>query len=124
MLNWDDPLAELGRKADPIPDEIKVRPGQGLQDNRDRMQTAGAAPCVDPDPVRGTSVVGRQGSESEDQISDSCSLIPDSGAGGTIGLEALEIGAARIRVDDKKIINCRADLNQLVPFKYQWAFPI
>ncbi|MBV53891.1 MAG: ribonucleotide-diphosphate reductase subunit beta [Coxiellaceae bacterium] len=30
--------------------------------------------------------------------------------------------AKRIRVDDKKIINCRADLNQLVPFKYDWAW--
>lgn len=38
------------------------------------------------------------------------------------GLEALEMGAARIQVDDKKIINCRADLNQLVPFKYKWAW--
>lgn len=38
------------------------------------------------------------------------------------GLEGIEFGAARIRVDDKKIINCRADLNQLVPFKYEWAW--
>ncbi len=38
------------------------------------------------------------------------------------GLESLEFGAARIRVDDKRIINCRADLNQLVPFKYDWAW--
>ncbi len=45
-----------------------------------------------------------------------------SGSGGATGLEALEMGAARIRVDDKKIINCRADLNQLVPFKYEWAW--
>lgn len=42
--------------------------------------------------------------------------------GGATGLEMLEMGAARIRVDDKKIINCRADLNQLVPFKYDWAW--
>ena len=34
----------------------------------------------------------------------------------------VELGAARIEVDDKKIINCRADLNQLVPFKYKWAW--
>lgn len=40
---------------------------------------------------------------------------------GAIGLE-FEMGAARVQVDDKKIINCRADLNQLVPFKYQWAW--
>lgn len=38
------------------------------------------------------------------------------------GLEELEVGAARIQVDDKRIINCRADLNQLVPFKYEWAW--
>lgn len=41
---------------------------------------------------------------------------------GATGLEALEMGAARIQVDDKQIINCRADLNQLVPFKYPWAW--
>src|SRR5215216_2580878 len=28
----------------------------------------------------------------------------------------------RVKVDEKKIINCRADLNQLVPIKYQWAW--
>src|ERR1700758_4027959 len=44
-----------------------------------------------------------------------------TGSGAT-GLEMLEMGAARIRVDDKRIINCRADLNQLVPFKYEWAW--
>lgn len=46
----------------------------------------------------------------------------DDESGGSTGLEALEMGAARIEVDDKKIINCRADLNQLVPFKYLWAW--
>jgi len=38
------------------------------------------------------------------------------------GLEELEMGAHRIEVDDKRMINCRADLNQLVPFKYEWAW--
>lgn len=28
----------------------------------------------------------------------------------------------RVKVDDKRIINCRADLNQLVPIKYKWAW--
>ncbi|MES2217770.1 MAG: ribonucleotide-diphosphate reductase subunit beta [Pseudomonadota bacterium] len=37
-------------------------------------------------------------------------------------LENPKMGAARIQVDDKRIINCRADLNQLVPFKYKWAW--
>ncbi|QTP60499.1 ribonucleotide-diphosphate reductase subunit beta [Billgrantia antri] len=38
------------------------------------------------------------------------------------GLEELEMGAARIEVSDKQMINARADLNQLVPFKYEWAW--
>lgn len=41
---------------------------------------------------------------------------------GSTGLETIEMGAARVQVDDKRIINCRADLNQLVPFKYNWAW--
>ena len=41
---------------------------------------------------------------------------------GATGLEDLEMGAKRLQVDDKQIINCRADLNQLVPFKYNWAW--
>ena len=27
----------------------------------------------------------------------------------------------RVTVEDKKIINSKADVNQLVPFKYKWA---
>lgn len=46
-------------------------------------------------------------------------------------LEDLDISAGqeevgewteRVTVDDKRMINCRADLNQLVPFKYDWAW--
>ncbi|MDT8428943.1 MAG: ribonucleotide-diphosphate reductase subunit beta [Pseudomonadales bacterium] len=39
-----------------------------------------------------------------------------------IGLDELEESAQRVTVDDKRMINCRADLNQLVPFKYDWAW--
>jgi ribonucleoside-diphosphate reductase beta chain len=38
------------------------------------------------------------------------------------GVEELEMGASRVSVDEKAMINCRADLNQLVPFKYDWAW--
>jgi ribonucleoside-diphosphate reductase beta chain len=31
-------------------------------------------------------------------------------------------GSGRIKVEDKRIINCSADVNQLVPFKYKWAW--
>tara|TARA_B100001778_G_C18578086_1_gene626028 strand:- start:640 stop:1896 length:1257 start_codon:yes stop_codon:yes gene_type:complete len=38
------------------------------------------------------------------------------------GIDELEGSAVRVKVDDKRMINCRADLNQLVPFKYDWAW--
>lgn len=41
---------------------------------------------------------------------------------GVSGLETPQFGAGRLSVDDKRIINCRADLNQLVPFRYNWAW--
>ena len=75
--------------------------GDGIVSNEQLMTTAGAAPQVNP------------------ILEDAPQA--DSDLTGT-GLEEIEMGASRIQVDDKKIINCRADLNQLVPFKYDWAW--
>ncbi|NCC38727.1 MAG: ribonucleotide-diphosphate reductase subunit beta [Gammaproteobacteria bacterium] len=106
------------------------RPGQGLVDNDDLMATAGAAPVVNPNPFAADS-----SPQTELPIGDT--LMPSTAQAhtadqphpgtaikraGATGLESLEMGAGRVRVDDKKIINCHADLNQLVPFKYDWAW--
>ena len=37
-------------------------------------------------------------------------------------LDEMQGTAGRVQVDDKAMINCKADLNQLVPFKYDWAW--
>jgi len=50
------------------------------------------------------------------------SPVPPPVESGITGLEQVEFGAGRVTVDDKQMINCRADVNQLVPFKYQWAW--
>ncbi|SVB31169.1 uncharacterized protein METZ01_LOCUS184023 [marine metagenome] len=39
-----------------------------------------------------------------------------------IGEKTLAGMSTRVQVDQKAMINCRADLNQLVPFKYDWAW--
>ncbi len=78
--------------------------GDGIVTNERLMATAGAAPQVNP--------IIEQAPQNVDA---------DGDLTGT-GLEEIEMGASRIQVDDKKIINCRADLNQLVPFKYDWAW--
>ena len=41
----------------------------------------------------------------------------------SVGIEELdEMMSGRVQVDQKMMINCKADLNQLVPFKYDWAW--
>ncbi|GAA1340927.1 ribonucleotide-diphosphate reductase subunit beta [Saccharothrix algeriensis] len=40
----------------------------------------------------------------------------------TSGLGAIDRGAGRVQVDDKAMINARADVNQLLPLKYHWAW--
>jgi ribonucleoside-diphosphate reductase beta chain len=40
----------------------------------------------------------------------------------SVGAAELALSAERVTVDQKAMINCRADLNQLVPFKYEWAW--
>ena len=80
--------------------------GDGIVSNEALMATAGAAPTVSP---------------FIDESATQNAEAAEADLTGT-GLEEIEMGASRIQVDDKKIINCRADLNQLVPFKYDWAW--
>ncbi len=49
-------------------------------------------------------------------------LAGEIGAGVAASIASLKMGERRIEVSDKSLINCRADLNQLMPFKYQWAW--
>ena len=39
-----------------------------------------------------------------------------------LGEAALAGAGSRVNVDEKAMINCSADVNQLVPFKYDWAW--
>ncbi|WP_207787584.1 ribonucleotide-diphosphate reductase subunit beta [Candidatus Thiosymbion oneisti] len=85
---------------------------------------ASAEPVVDPNPLPVQPDLATWGPDVPVTGADG---LPDrhadpATAGGATGLESLEMGAGRVRVDDKRIINCRADLNQLVPFKYDWAW--
>ena len=75
------------------------------------------------DPIASTLEPIKKEREPEKEVSLSSPGIPSQEAdAGLTGFEDIENGAGRIQVDDKKIINCRADLNQLVPFKYDWAW--
>src|SRR5579862_6951522 len=40
----------------------------------------------------------------------------------SVGLGTIDRHGGRVSVDDKRMINCRADVNQLLPLKYRWAW--
>src|SRR5207245_6936254 len=51
-------------------------------------------------------------------------LLPSPPAPAGVSGERYSAGNShrRVRVEDKRIINAQADVNQLVPFKYKWAW--
>lgn len=105
ILSWDDYNREevTPTSANPADVEAVIAAAEVTKPLKPEIQAVAPAPVV-PTPVVDTTATA------------------DAADAGLTGLEELEMGAARIRVDDKKIINCRADLNQLVPFKYSWAW--
>ncbi|MCC5883721.1 MAG: ribonucleotide-diphosphate reductase subunit beta [Halomonas sp.] len=106
MLNWDEfnedetSVAEQPAKAAPAP-AAKPQPEAASRD--EVKESSGSYKVADSDRL----ARARKSLEELDVAA---------------GLEELEMGAARIQVDDKQMINARADLNQLVPFKYEWAW--
>jgi len=93
MYNWDDPINDALSKPDIVP-EKEVQEAQHAETISNDVSNTNVNHMPEPKPT---------------------------GVGST-GMEDIEHGAKRIQVDDKAIINCRADLNQLVPFKYKWAW--
>ncbi len=56
---------------------------------------------------------------------DDTSSVNEKRSSGNVDLGDLSDDAAvkeRVRVEDKRVINGKADVNQLVPFKYNWAW--
>lgn len=106
-------------RQSPIAIDVKMGPGDNIVHRED-----GAPVLVkevypdDAELSRGMRLIAEQKVLNNTQAAYETVASMDVAA----GLEDLEMGAARIEVDAKKMINCRADLNQLVPFKYDWAW--
>ncbi|MEK9534181.1 MAG: ribonucleotide-diphosphate reductase subunit beta [Halieaceae bacterium] len=110
MLTWDDYNQEEGvTSAATAPEPAVVAAAAAAQ----QVAEAPAAPAAEP-----TETVATEAATAAMQAAEAAIAGMDTSA----GEEELEMGAARISVDEKAMINCRADLNQLVPFKYDWAW--
>ena len=110
MLSWDEfdnddeATAKPAAKAAPAPAAAPVV-------NEARLDSAGDAAAHDARVIH---------AEDSDAVARAKAALDQLDI--AEGLDALEGESARVRVDEKRMINCRADLNQLVPFKYEWAW--
>ena len=108
MLNWDEYNKEEAQAApvtkSAIPEEIKQ--------NQPTVQEAPAQAESAPTNIEEGSraEIARKAIENFDESQ------------GIKELDEMQGNAGRVQVDDKAMINCNADLNQLVPFKYDWAW--
>ncbi|MDP6537806.1 MAG: ribonucleotide-diphosphate reductase subunit beta [Gammaproteobacteria bacterium] len=120
MLSWD----EFNQEETPAP-AAPVASTKSEQPVANLDSTAAESVAVATDPV--AQAVGYQsGLAATDELNNADALqraITElESLNTTTGIEELEGSALRVKVDDKRMINCRADLNQLVPFKYDWAW--
>ncbi|MGB2360604.1 MAG: ribonucleotide-diphosphate reductase subunit beta [Luminiphilus sp.] len=105
MLTWDDYNQEDSAAATAAPEPAVVAAAAAQE-----VVTAPESAATEPTPA--------EPSPEAMQAAEAVIANMDASA----GVEELEMGASRLSVDEKAMINCRADLNQLVPFKYDWAW--
>ena len=103
MLSWDDFNSEETQKT-PVaePAKAQVATQQSAVVNNDAV-TSAKTPPISTGSINNVS-----------EALDNLDIEK--------GLEELEGASSRVDVDQKQMINCRADVNQLVPFKYDWAW--
>ena len=112
MLNWDE-YGKDENQTPPIVSEPKTETANTVAEVKQPEPPQPAVSAVSTEP----SNIG-EGSRAEAARKAVNEL--DEAA----GIEELDemMANGRVQVDQKMMINCKADLNQLVPFKYDWAW--
>ena len=112
MLNWDEYSKEEA-VSPPITPEIKE---ETSAPSAEVQQSEPPQPAESAVPSEPTNIgEGSRAEAARKAVNDL-----DEAA----GIEELDemMANGRVQVDQKMMINCKADLNQLVPFKYDWAW--
>ena len=108
MLNWD----EYNKEEAQVAPAIKSAIPEEVKETQPIVQEVSAPAEATPASVEEGSraEIARKAIENFDESE------------GIKELDEMQGTAGRVQVDDKAMINCNADLNQLVPFKYDWAW--
>ncbi|MEC7613214.1 MAG: ribonucleotide-diphosphate reductase subunit beta, partial [Pseudomonadota bacterium] len=114
MLSWDDyeeapsnAQADQAMIADAVQKQMAAKAAQAAAAQRAEEQQAAAARQA---AAERKAAVERQAA-AEQEAAVPAPVVADE-----------SVSTERVTVDQKAMINCRADLNQLVPFKYDWAW--
>ncbi|SAL70107.1 ribonucleotide-diphosphate reductase subunit beta [Caballeronia telluris] len=110
MLNWDD-------------ETTAVAPSSASQQNTLR-NAAGTAAGMQQASSAGHQVAPQAAHQAARHADSATNIFSDdfvAPAAATAGAIAA-VSEARVNVADKRIINGKTDVNQLVPFKYKWAW--
>jgi ribonucleoside-diphosphate reductase beta chain len=123
MLSWDEFEQKDG--AAPLVEASALEPAKTATISQEPVAPvteAPAAPVSTREQVANfqTSIDASEEKKNADALQKAIDDLEELNV--EVGLEELEGSANRVAVDDKRMINCRADLNQLVPFKYDWAW--
>jgi ribonucleoside-diphosphate reductase beta chain len=129
MLNWDEFNAEenpapAGAANNSAAEHFKTEEAVSAEVLASPPAEVPESPAPTPEAVQNNDVSDEpQAQPSAEQISaiEQAKAAVDK-LDTTVAEEELAGSAERVAVDDKRMINCRADLNQLVPFKYDWAW--
>ncbi|MCG8392329.1 MAG: ribonucleotide-diphosphate reductase subunit beta [Pseudomonadales bacterium] len=118
MLSWDEFNAQETPAAKPQPKPATPPQPETVSDQATpASQAPGAGSPADDG---GVELQGRRDNAASDAVARAQAAVAKMDI--SEGVAELEGTAGRVEVDDKRMINCRADLNQLVPFKYDWAW--
>ena len=116
MLNWDDYGKEENaspQSTTPVNNEVVKQAAEAEVEEKPAAQQE--AETVAPQ----TNTNIGEGSRAE-AARKAVNAIDETA--GNEELDEMMANAGRVQVDQKMMINCKADLNQLVPFKYDWAW--
>ena len=123
MLSFDDDMVTPSPSAHPrtpVPGPIRAM-GPGILMREAPMADSPAAAYSAA--LGGMNAIGAMAALNSVPASDTLAhLSHDLDITAREGMPQYAQRSARVRVEDKRVINGQADVNQLVPFKYKWAW--
>ena len=135
MLNWEEYEEHDSQPALPADEDSEAEAAQEVAPNIALFTAAKAPPSHEPEPASApgpapSPIAAAATADDAEAVPAQAAVEPTEqlrAEAVVADLNARRNAAAapsyeRVTVDQKAMINCRADLNQLVPFKYDWAW--